>query len=324
MENDKNQNYLSWDEAFIALSKLVALRSKNRLHQAGSCIVDGKNRIMSLGYNGLPLGCSDKDFPSVRSESLYDSQESYMIPSAINAILIAKRNLEGCTLYTTDFPSPEETKMIIQNGLDIVYYLSDEFINEADHLASLNMLNASDTYFRRLDDLSIDCTGKSLITWKEVFVGVCKLIAMRSKDTNTDVGSCIVDNQNRIISLGYNGLPFGCDDNDFPWNRDAEKSYNTKYPYVVHAEPNAISIAQSTASKDLSNTKMYVSLFPCHICAAQIIQAGIKKVFYVSDKYNGTDSNRIAKRLFDASGVVYQQVPDIDITVKGYQKTIKR
>jgi dCMP deaminase len=271
-----NSEYLSWEEAFIALAKLVLLRSKRNANKTGSCIVDGKNRIMSLGYDGLPMGCNDNLFPHEVSNSIYDNIDTYILPSITNAILLARRNLEGCSLYTTDFPCSEATKMIIQNGLNKIYYINN-YLDNDDYLASLKMLDASHIFYSQLADLEVEVGNNHLTTWDETYIGLSKLLAMRSKDPNTQVGSCIIDKDNRIISLGYNGLPYGCDDKDFPWEcRQADHSYETKYPYAVHAETNAISIAHNTSPRDLENAKVYVTLFPCSNCAAKIIQAGIK------------------------------------------------
>ena len=141
------------------------------------------------------------------------------------------------------------------------------------------------------------------ISWDEYFMGVSKLSGFRSKDPNTQVGACIVGKDNRILSMGYNGFPNGCADEDFPWAREGEQ-LQTKYPYVTHGELNAI---LNYRGGSLEGTKLYVSLFPCNECAKAIIQAGIKTVVYDSDKYNGTPSNTAAKKMFDAAGVMYYQ-----------------
>ena len=137
------------------------------------------------------------------------------------------------------------------------------------------------------------------ISWDEYFMGVALLAAERSKDPNTQVGACLVDNQNRIISTGYNGFPQGCSDDDFPWNRD-EKCGETKYQFVVHAELNAI---LNAGGSSVAGSTLYVSLFPCNECAKAIIQAGVKEVVYLSDKYNGTPSDLASKRMLEAAGV---------------------
>jgi len=139
------------------------------------------------------------------------------------------------------------------------------------------------------------------ITWDEYFMGIAKLSAMRSKDPNTQVGCCIVGKDNRIISVGYNGLPNGCSDDEFPWNRDGE---DNKYFYTAHSELNAI---LNSRGSNLEGCRMYVSLFPCNECAKAIIQCGIKEVVYDVDKYADTPAVIASKRMFKASGVVFRQ-----------------
>lgn len=142
------------------------------------------------------------------------------------------------------------------------------------------------------------------ISWEEYFMGVALLAAERSKDPNTQVGACIVDTQNRILATGYNGFPQGCSDDDFPWNRD-ESLGETKYQFVVHAELNAILNARG---KSLAGAILYVGLFPCNECAKAIIQAGIKEVIYLSDKYATTPSTLASKRMLAAAGIKLTQL----------------
>ena len=137
------------------------------------------------------------------------------------------------------------------------------------------------------------------IGWDDYFMGVSLLAADRSKDPSTQVGACIVSNDNRILSTGYNGFPQGCSDDEFPWNRD-ESVGETKYNFVVHAELNAI---LNAGGKSLVGSRIFVSLFPCHECAKAIIQAGVKEVVYLSDKYSGTSSDNASKRMLNAAGV---------------------
>jgi dCMP deaminase len=142
---------------------------------------------------------------------------------------------------------------------------------------------------------------KNYISWDEYFMGVAKLAAHRSKDPSTQVGACIVSPENIIISTGYNGMPNGCSDDEFPWGREGAE---TKYPYVVHAELNAILNANG---RDLRGSRVYVALFPCNECAKAIIQSGVKEVVYLSDKYAGTPGVQASKRMLDAAGVKYTQ-----------------
>ncbi len=142
------------------------------------------------------------------------------------------------------------------------------------------------------------------ISWDEYFMGIAMLSSYRSKDPNTRVGACIVNGNNRIMSMGYNGFPKGCSDDEFPWERSGDE-YDTKYPYVCHAELNAI---LNAGGADLTGCKIYVALFPCNECAKAIIQCGIREVVYISDKYDGTPGNRASKRMLDAAGVKYTQL----------------
>ncbi|MGN0543776.1 MAG: deoxycytidylate deaminase [Acutalibacteraceae bacterium] len=142
------------------------------------------------------------------------------------------------------------------------------------------------------------------ISWDEYFMGIALLSARRSKDPNTQVGACIVNGRNKIMSVGYNGFPQGCSDDEFPWERTGDE-YNTKYPYVCHAELNAI---LNSAGASLEGCKIYVALFPCNECAKAIIQCGIKEVIYLSDKYAESVRVRASKRMFDSAGVKYIQL----------------
>ena len=154
------------------------------------------------------------------------------------------------------------------------------------------------------------------INWDEYFMGVALLSAKRSKDPNTQVGACIVTEDKRIVGLGYNGLPRGCSDDEFPWEREGE-FLNTKYPFVCHAELNAI----LNSTKSLKDCIIYVALFPCHECSKAIIQSGIKEIVFLSDKYSGTDSDLASKRMLDAAGVTYRKLkPKIDKLILSFDE----
>ena len=152
------------------------------------------------------------------------------------------------------------------------------------------------------------------ISWDEYFMGVALLAARRSKDPSTQVGACIVSPEKIIISTGYNGLPNGCSYDEYPWGREGEE---TKYPYVVHAELNAI---LNAGGRVLRGAKLYVALFPCNECAKAIIQSGIKEVIYLSDKYAATDVVKASKRMLDSGGVAYHQLkPKLTTLTLDYQ-----
>ena len=140
------------------------------------------------------------------------------------------------------------------------------------------------------------------ITWDEYFMGIAILSSERSKDPSTRVGACIVNDENKILSMGYNGAPIGFSDDEMPWEREGE-TLKTKYPYVCHSELNAI----LNCPTSVKGAKVYVTLFPCNECAKAIIQAGIKEVIYLSDKYKDTDSNIASRMMFDACGVSYRK-----------------
>ncbi|XP_076249023.1 deoxycytidylate deaminase isoform X2 [Calliopsis andreniformis] len=130
------------------------------------------------------------------------------------------------------------------------------------------------------------------------------LAAKRSKDPCTQVGACIVNDEKRIVGIGYNGMPTGCSDDEFPWKKNSSNALDTKYLYVCHAEVNAI---LNKNSSDVKNCTIYIALFPCNECAKVIIQSGIKLVIYMSDKHVHKVETIAAKKMFDAAGVKYRQ-----------------
>ena len=156
---------------------------------------------------------------------------------------------------------------------------------------------------------------EDFITWDEYFMGVAKFSAFRSKDPNTQVGACIVSNDTKILSMGYNGFPRGCADDVFPWGRDNSENdpYNSKYLYVTHSELNAI---LNYRGGSLEGSKLYVTLFPCNECAKAIIQAGIKTVVYAEDKYADTDVVKASKRMLNAAGVRYYEYQATNKVIK--------
>jgi dCMP deaminase len=143
------------------------------------------------------------------------------------------------------------------------------------------------------------------ISWDEYFMAVAQLSARRSKDPNTQVGACIVNKNKRIIGIGYNGFPMGCPDDELPWGREGD-FLDTKYPFVCHAEMNAITNASN--KPDLDGASIFASLFPCNECAKLIVQVGIKEVVYLDDKYHEQDIFVAARRIFDLAGVAYRQL----------------
>ncbi len=155
---------------------------------------------------------------------------------------------------------------------------------------------------------------ENYINWDEYLMGVALLAGKRSKDPNSQVGCCIATEDNIIVSVGYNGFPRGCSDDELPWEREGEWA-DTKYPYVVHAEMNAI----LNSFRNLKGCKLYVTLFPCNECCKAIIQSGIKTVYYLSDKYATAKETLASKRMFKLAGVETKQFKtDIDTLTIDY------
>lgn len=153
------------------------------------------------------------------------------------------------------------------------------------------------------------------LSWDEYFMALAKLTAIRSKDPSSQVGAVIVDSENRVLSIGYNGAPNGYSDDLFPWAREGQE-LETKYPYVCHGELNAISNFTGSR-KELRGAKIYVTLFPCNKCTELIIQNGIKEVIYASDKYAGLNDFIASKRMLDVCGVTYRYFDlDDDILIE--------
>ena len=140
---------------------------------------------------------------------------------------------------------------------------------------------------------------ENYINWDEYFMGIAILSAQRSKDPSTQVGACIVSSENKILSVGYNGMPKNCDDDIYPWDREGDE-LNTKYMFVCHAELNAI---LNYSGSNLKGSKVYVTLFPCNECAKALIQSGVSEVIYYSDKYSDSFSTLAAKRMFESAGI---------------------
>jgi len=135
-------------------------------------------------------------------------------------------------------------------------------------------------------------------------MGIALWSAKRSKDPSTQVGACIVNQYDKIVGIGYNGFPIGCSDDMLPWDRSSGNMNETKYPYVVHAEANAI----LNSTKDLHGARIYVALFPCNECTKLIIQSGIKEILYLSDKYKDTDPVKASKKMLEMAGVKFRHL----------------
>ena len=158
---------------------------------------------------------------------------------------------------------------------------------------------------------------KDYFSWDETFIQLCRIISQRSKDPNTQTGACIVNNKNVVVGMGYNGFPRGCSDDKLPWSKNSKKYYEVKYPYIVHAEANAI----LNANAETEGTKMYCGLFPCNECAKIIIQKGIKEIIYECDKYHDNDEWIASRKMLDMVGIKYRKyIPKNELVFKKIKK----
>merc|ERR1719334_2408634 len=178
-------------------------------------------------------------------------------------------------------------------------------VSPSKSLKSLKSLKKADEQCGHAQCAQAVTARKDYLPWTEYFLSVAMLSAMRSKDPSTQVGACIVNAEKRIVGIGYNGFPRGCGDDELPWARHSEQGANaTKYPYVCHAEMNSI-LNKNSAS--CVGCTIYVVLFPCNDCAKLVIQSGIKRIVFISDKYKETDTVKASKRMLDMAGVEYTQ-----------------
>jgi dCMP deaminase len=149
----KREDYISWEQYFMGIALLSAMRSNDPNTQVGCCIVDERRRVVAVGYSGFPTGCSDDDLPWERAGALLDTKYAYVCHAELNAIL--NRNageLVGSTLYTTLFPCNECAKAIIQSGIREVVYLSDKYHDDERVVASRRMLTAAGIRFRAFEE----------------------------------------------------------------------------------------------------------------------------------------------------------------------------
>jgi dCMP deaminase len=420
----KRQNYLSWDDYFMAVALLSSKRSKDPVCPTGACIVDPHHVIVGIGYNGFPRGCSDDVLPWATTNSAASqgakehdnddddqvpfaaplpwlhTQEPYMVHAITNAILNkCSHDVAGCRLYVTKFPSSDCAKEILQSRITEVVVLQRDLdendsggcsSSSPDTQASQILLQRADVKVRfyrptissillnfvtalsptttttilnnesdetvkppvvppadeeeeqeavrRLlwDEAKYDITAGThnnninnktrkrldYISWKDYFMAMAFLTAQRSKDPNTQVGACIVDDDFRIVGLGYNGFPRGCHDDDMPWARSNRNPLHNKYLFVCHAEVNAI---LNKGSTNLNGSTLYVALFPCNNCAKMIIQAGIRRVVYMSDSYHDTEGCRASRILLHLAKVELEQytptVQQMDLQLVGKETT---
>uniref|UniRef100_A0A0P4WC24 Probable deoxycytidylate deaminase n=1 Tax=Scylla olivacea TaxID=85551 RepID=A0A0P4WC24_SCYOL len=296
----KRTDFLPWDDYFMAVAFLSAMRSKDPSSQVGACIVNADKKIVGIGYNGMPIGCSDDELPW-NKESLDPLQTKYMYVchAEMNAIMNKNSSdLAGCCVYVALFPCNECAKLVIQAGIREVVFFSDKHQQKPETVASKKMLNMAGVAYRDQNS-----KRKDYLSWEEYFMAMAHLSALRSKDPITQVGACIVNSKKKIVGIGYNGMPLGCNDDLMPWGNSSSNKLETKYMYVCHAGVNAI---MNKNSCDVSGCTLYVALFPCNECAKVIIQAGIKTIIYASDTNKDQASILASKKMLDMAGIKYR------------------
>lgn len=321
----KRNGYLSWQEYFLATAILSSHRSKDPYSPSGACLVDPDNRIVGIGYNGFPSGFVDDkllsrpDTSSSDPEAWLESREPFLIPAEVNCLLNSAKTSKNTTMYCVDIPSHDCAKFIVQSRrvVKVVYGRPPTELTDSIRVSQLLLQQAGialelfqlprpiELTFER--DLSVSAQAEdvhSYLSWDEYFMAVALLTSYRSKDPNTQVGACMVSRRRIILACGYNGFPLGCSDDTFPWQRSAPDPKHTKYMYVCHAEVNAILNCQASQSEQDGST-LYVTLFPCYQCAQVIVQAGIRRVMYLSDPYRDDVKFRASRRLFDSAKVEY-------------------
>ncbi|XP_033217439.1 uncharacterized protein LOC117173146 isoform X2 [Belonocnema kinseyi] len=296
--NCKRLSYLSWNDYFMSVAVLSSMRSKDPRSQVGACIVNKDKRIVGVGYNGFPVGCSDSEFPWTEDvDDELKSKNIYVCHAEVNAIM--NRNsydLKECTLYVANFPCNECAKVIIQSSITTIFYMSDRDSHNIRIVAAKKMFDAAKVEYRQYvpssgkfaidfskinlnqvnqlpsspgkseissndnEEVACNCQSpiiksqippiceqfgnalklsetkfgkrQSYLSWDDYFMAMAFLSAMRSKDPCTQVGACIVNESKVVVSIGYNGFPKGCSDDEFPWSKNVPDKLQSKYLYV--------------------------------------------------------------------------------------------
>jgi len=164
--------------------------------------------------------------------------------------------------------------------------------------------------------------SENYLSWDTYFMSVAILSSMRSKDNKTKTGACIVNKNNRIIGVGYNGLPKGLSDDDqrFWCDDDDCDILNSKHTYIIHAEQNAI---YNKISQNIENSTLYVTLMPCTDCAKSICQVGIKKVIYLTKKPHHEEENKAVEIMFTSAKIELIEFNNLQIKDKEFITKLK-
>lgn len=322
---EKRKEYLTWNQYFMALAQVSALRSKDPIARVGACIIDSQKKVIGIGYNGFPHGISDDEFPwNLDENNPLKDKRTFEIHAEMNAILNCSTTPKECILYTTRFPCNECAKFIIQSNIRKVVFLEDR--NDWREEPARKMMKTAEIKVEKYEKTgrNVNLNGRipgpntniwypsgkrtDYIKWEEYFMHLASVSAQRSKDPVTQVGCCIVDDEKQVVGIGYNGFPRGIHDDKFPWGKGHDPLDN-KHTYVVHAEQNAI----VNANKLPKNCTLYTTLFPCNECAKLIIQSGIRKIVYLTTRDDWCF--KAAKIMMETVGMELENINMIDNNV---------
>ena len=154
------KDYISWDNYFMGVALLSAMRCKDPNTQVGACIVNPDKRIVGIGYNGMPIWCKDEEFPWERTGGFLDTKYAYVVHAEPNAILNANSQTRNCTLYVTLFPCNECAKLVIQSGIKEIVYMDDKYNGTESDIASKRMLDAAGIKYRKMNKISLKLEDK--------------------------------------------------------------------------------------------------------------------------------------------------------------------
>lgn len=311
----QRKNYLKWREYFMSIVALSSLRSK--YNNEGACIVDKGNKILSIGYCDVPFNIKK------RISSDTNNFEVSSLDNAIYTFRGSRREFEDGSLYLSSFPDYDQSRQIAQARFGKVIYLNKTVSPEVFAISNAILEKAGveiEPYFD--DKYSIDEYKNFLINLKgvikknigkvdsdtlvseEYFMGLALLSALRSKDPSTQVGSCLVSSNGRVLSIGYNGAPYNMSDDFLPWHSNGELTgdlLTTKDPYIVHSEINVFD-AYKGSSDDFIDGRLYLLYSPCEKCSKRISFEQLDKIVYLRE-YTKNGVSKISRRWLKAASI---------------------
>lgn len=327
----ERRDYLSWDQYFMSIVTLSSMYS----YGSGSCLVDSDNHLLSIGGKDIPY--------TIKEEIPFDKRLDYLVSPISNSLFTFKGNRSEFTkgtIYVSDFPTPEDAKNLAQARLSRMVYLTNS-LSQVDEKISKKILNQANIatlpYFD--ESYSRENYEEFLLQFKEVinkylrrditscnpkdeyFMAIATLSALRSKDPSTQVGACLVDGDNRVISVGYNGTPYGMSDKNMPWSSLGEQTgdkLNIKDSYVVHAEVNTLDNYRGQQD-DLEQMKLYVTFSPCINCIKRLSMQRLEKIIWLRN-YSNSDTLMNYNNWFGKSNINFSKYDDRDWTKPYYKE----